>query len=256
MGLAAFFVLYRNNTYFCKKFKDMPATLFLIPVTLGDTPVDRSLPPYNKEIIRSLQYFIVENVRSARRFLKQTDPAMDIDVLTFYTLNQHTKREELAAFLDPLQKGYSMGLLSEAGCPAVADPGAEVVALAQQKGIPVKPLVGPSSILLSLMASGLNGQNFAFLGYLPINSRQRIRMLKQIEQLVYINHQTQLFIETPYRNQKLLQDILNTCRTDTRLCIASDITLPTEEIRTRRIADWRKDVPELSKRLCIFAIGL
>ena len=234
----------------------MPHTLYLIPVTLGDTPVERSLPSYNKEIILSLRHFIVENTRSARRFLKQTDPAIDIDALTFYTLNQHTTREELAGFLEPLQKGHSMGLLSEAGCPAVADPGADVVALAQQKGISVRPLVGPSSILLSLMASGLNGQNFAFLGYLPIDSNQRIKMLKQMEQHIYTNHQTQLFIETPYRNQKMLQDILNTCRADTRLCIAADITLPTEEIRTRRVADWRKNIPELSKRLCIFALGI
>jgi 16S rRNA (cytidine1402-2'-O)-methyltransferase len=149
-----------------------------------------------------------------------------------------------------------MGLLSEAGCPAVADPGATIVALAQQKGIRVTPLVGPSSILLALMASGLNGQNFAFLGYLPIDSNQRIKSLKQIEQRVYSCRQTQLFIETPYRNQKMLQDILNTCRTDTLLCIAGDITLPTEEIRTLRIGDWRKNIPKLEKRLCVFAIGV
>ena len=234
----------------------MPSSLFLIPVTLGDTSVERSLPPYNIEIIRSLCHFIVENVRSARRFLKQIDPAIDISTLTFYTLNQHTSREELAGFLLPLQQGHSIGLLSEAGCPAIADPGADVVALAQQKGIRVTPLVGPSSILLALMASGLNGQNFAFLGYLPIDSNQRIKMLKQLEQRIGTNRQTQLFIETPYRNQKLLQDILNTCHADTLLCIATDMTLPTEEIRTLRIADWRKNVPELSKRLCIFGLGV
>ena len=234
----------------------MPASLFLIPVTLGDMPVERSLPPYNKEIILSLRHFIVENVRSARRFLKQTDSTIDIDTLTFYTLNQHTNREELLGFLAPLQEGHSMGILSEAGCPAVADPGADVVALAQQKGVRVIPLVGPSSILLALMASGLNGQNFAFLGYLPIDSSQRIKTLKQMEQRIYTHHQTQLFIETPYRNQKMLQDILNTCQADTRLCIATDITLPSEEIRTRRIADWRKNIPELSKRLCIFGMGV
>jgi 16S rRNA (cytidine1402-2'-O)-methyltransferase len=234
----------------------MPPSLFLIPVTLGDTPGARSLPPYNKEIILSLRHFIVENVRSARRFLKQTDPAIDIDALTFYTLDQHTSREELPGFLDPLQQGHSMGLLSEAGCPAVADPGADIVALAQQKGISVKPLVGPSSILLALMASGLNGQNFAFLGYLPIDGNQRVKTLKQMEQRIYAHRQTQLFIETPYRNQKMLQDILNTCRADTLLCIATDITLPTEDIRTRRIADWRGNVPDLSKRLCVFGLGI
>jgi len=234
----------------------MPETLFLIPVTLGDIPVARSLPPYNAEIILSLRHFIVENVRSARRFLKQTDSTIDIDALTFYTLNQHTTHEELSGFLDPLRKGYSVGLLSEAGCPAVADPGADIVALAQQKGIPVVPLIGPSSILLALMASGLNGQNFAFLGYLPIDSVGRIKAIKQIEHRVQTSRQTQLFIETPYRNQKMLQDILNACEANTRLCIAADVTLPTEEIRTRQIAEWRKNVPDLSKRLCVFGIGV
>ncbi|MDR2805956.1 MAG: SAM-dependent methyltransferase [Dysgonamonadaceae bacterium] len=234
----------------------MSPSLFLIPVTLGDTPIDRTLPAYNKGIILSLRHFIVENVRSARRFLKQTEPAIAIDALTFYTLNQHTTYEELSGFLHPLQQGESMGLLSEAGCPAIADPGADVVAMAQQKGIPVIPLVGPSSILLALMASGLNGQNFAFHGYLPIDSNLRIKTLKQLEQQIYANRQTQLFIETPYRNQKMLQDILNTCRADVKLCIAVDITLPTEAIRTRRVIDWHKNIPELSKRLCIFALGI
>ncbi|MDR2682699.1 MAG: SAM-dependent methyltransferase [Dysgonamonadaceae bacterium] len=234
----------------------MHPALFLIPVPLGDTPIDQVLPPYNKEVILSLHHFIVENVRSARRFLKQTEPDFDIDARTFYTLNQHTSREELAGFLDPLQKGHSMGLLSEAGCPAVADPGADIVAMAQRKGIRVAPLVGPSSILLALMASGLNGQNFAFHGYLPIDQSQRTQALKQLEQRIYAGRQTQLFIETPYRNQTMLQHILSTCRADTRLCIAADISLPTEEIRTRRIADWRKTLPDISKRLCIFAMGM
>jgi 16S rRNA (cytidine1402-2'-O)-methyltransferase len=233
----------------------MAATLYLIPVTLGATPVDQVLPPGNREIILSLRHFIVENVRSARRFLKQIAPAIEPDSLTFYTLNRHTAREEWGEFLRPLQQGESAGLLSEAGCPAVADPGAEIVALAQRQGIRVKPLVGPSSILLALMASGLNGQNFAFHGYLPIDSSARVKALKQLEQRALADGQTQLFIETPYRNQKLLQEILSACRADTRLCIAADLTLPTEEIRTLCISDWRKAIPNLSKRLCIFALG-
>ncbi|MDR0541574.1 MAG: SAM-dependent methyltransferase [Dysgonamonadaceae bacterium] len=234
----------------------MHPTLFLIPVTLGDAAIDHVLPPYNKEVILSLRHFIVENARSARRFLKQTESAIDIDALTFYTLNEHTTREELSSFLEPLQKGESAGLLSEAGCPAIADPGSDIVAMVQQKGIRVTPLVGPSSILLALMASGLNGQNFAFNGYLPVDNNRRIKTLKQLEQRIYTGRQTQLFIETPYRNQKVLQDILTTCQADIKLCIAIDISLPTEDIRTRRIADWRKNIPELSKRLCIFALGI
>jgi 16S rRNA (cytidine1402-2'-O)-methyltransferase len=148
-----------------------------------------------------------------------------------------------------------MGLLSEAGCPAVADPGADLVFLVQQKGWRVTPLVGPSSILLALMASGLNGQHFAFNGYLPVDSAARIKALRQLEQRATTDRQTQLFIETPYRNQKMLEDILRACRPNTLLCVAADLTLPTEEIRTRRIADWRKHPPMLAKRLCIFVIG-
>ena len=234
----------------------MPATLFLIPVTLGETPLSQVLPPYNKEIVLSLKHFIVENVRTARRFLKQTDPAIPIDELTFYTLNKHTTREELAGYLNPIQAGYSIGILSEAGCPAIADPGADIVSIAQQKAIPVVPLVGPSSILLALMASGLNGQNFAFNGYLPIDSPLKIKILKQLEQRVYSENQTQLFIETPYRNVKTAQDILNTCKPGTKFCIAADISLPTEDIRTKTIREWQKKAPDLSKKQCIFILGI
>jgi 16S rRNA (cytidine1402-2'-O)-methyltransferase len=241
---------------FAQNKQSMNASLFLIPVTLGDTSLARSLPPYNKEIILALRHFIVENVRSARRFLKQVDPAINIDALTFYTLNQHTPREELDTFLLPLQTGESMGLLSEAGCPAVADPGADIVAIAQQKGWKITPLVGPSSILLALMASGLNGQQFAFHGYLPIDSALRVKALRHLEQRAQTSGESQWFIETPYRNQKLLQDILLACRPNTRLCIAADVTLPTEEIRTRRASEWRSKPPELSKRLCIFGLGI
>jgi 16S rRNA (cytidine1402-2'-O)-methyltransferase len=233
----------------------MTPTLFLLPVPLGDTPVDRTLPPYNREIIVSLRYFIVENIRSARRFLKLTEPGIAIDALTFFLLNQHTAQAELPTFLQPLRMGESVGLLSEAGCPAVADPGADIVKLAQQQGFRVQPLAGPSSIVLALMASGLNGQCFAFHGYLPIDAQLRVKTLKQLEQQIYTHRQTQIFIETPYRNQRMFQDILAACRPDTYLCLATDISLPTEDIRTRRIADWRRNVPDLSKRLCVFVLG-
>jgi 16S rRNA (cytidine1402-2'-O)-methyltransferase len=233
----------------------MAASLFLIPVTLGETEISKVLPPYNKEIILSLKYFIVENVRTARRFLKQTDPGLNMDELTFFTLNKYTTKEELSGFLDPVKDGYSIGIISEAGCPAIADPGADVVAIAQQKNIQVVPLVGPSSILLALMASGFNGQNFAFLGYLPIDNEQRIKTLKLLEQRTYSEKQTQLFIETPYRNNKLLEDILKACKPATKLCIAADITLKTEYIKTKNIGDWKKTIPDLSKRPCIFALN-
>lgn len=232
----------------------MSASLYLIPVTLGDTAVSKVLPPYNREIILSIKYFIVENVRTARRFLKQTDSEINIDELTFFVLNQHTCKEEIAEFLQPLQSGNSIGILSEAGCPAVADPGSDVVALAQQKKIPVVPLVGPSSILMALMASGFNGQSFAFNGYLPIDADQRIKALKTFEQKIYSEDQTQLFIETPYRNEKLLQDILKTCKPSTKLCIAVDITLDTEQIISKSVLEWKKGLPELSKRPCIFGL--
>ncbi|MDR0865264.1 MAG: SAM-dependent methyltransferase [Candidatus Symbiothrix sp.] len=233
----------------------MAASLFLLPVTLGETALSKVLPPYNKEVIVSLKYFIVENVRTARRFLKQTDPGMNIDELTFFTLNKYTTKEELSGFLDPVNEGHSIGIISEAGCPAIADPGADVVAMAQQKGIQVVPLVGPSSILLALMASGFNGQNFAFLGYLPIDNEQRIKTLKLLEQRISSEKQTQLFIETPYRNNKLLEDILKTCKPSTQLCIAADITLETEYIKTKSIGEWKKKTPDLSKRPCIFAMN-
>ncbi len=232
----------------------MEASLFLIPVTLGETPVSKVLPPYNRDVIRSLRHFIVENIRTARRFLKQTDPDIQIDELTFYTLNKHTSKEELSGFLLPVTQGHSIGIISEAGCPAIADPGADVVAIAQQKNIPVIPLVGPSSILLALMASGFNGQSFAFHGYLPIEPDQRIKTIKSLEQRIYSENQTQLFIETPYRNNKLVEELLKTCKGSTKLCIAADITCESEYIKTKSIGEWKRQVPDLSKRPCLFAI--
>lgn len=228
--------------------------MYLLPVTLGDTAVERVLPPYNREVILQIKYFIVEDVRSARRFLKKVDASIDIDKLTFFELNKHTQPEVISGYLQPLVEGHSMGVVSEAGCPAVADPGADVVAIAQRKRLKVVPLVGPSSIILSVMGAGFNGQNFAFNGYLPIDPSERARRIKELENRVYSEDQTQLFIETPYRNRKLLEEILHVCRPQTRLCIAANITCEGEYIRTRTVKEWKGRLPELNKIPCIFLI--
>ena len=228
--------------------------LFLIPTSLGESDFNRILPSQNTEIVSVLRYFIVEDVRTARRFLKKANPAIDIDNLTFFILNQHTSPEELSDFLKPMFDGNDMGVISEAGCPAIADPGADVVAIAQKNNFIVVPLVGPSSILLSLMASGFNGQNFAFVGYLPIQPDERSKAIKKLESRVYSENQTQIFIETPYRNMKMLEEILKVCQPSTRLCIATDITLETEYIKTKTIKDWKLQFPDLNKRPCIFLI--
>lgn len=232
----------------------METALYLIPVTLGDTAIETVLPPYNKEIIQNLRHFIVEDVRTARRFLKKVDRDIDIDALTFYTLNKHTSPEDISGYLEPLIAGHSMGIISEAGCPAIADPGADVVAIAQRKDLKVVPLVGPSSILLAIMGSGFNGQSFAFHGYLPIESGERSKKLKTLEQRVYSENQTQLFIETPYRNNKMVDDILQSCRPQTKLCIAANLTCEGEFIKTRTIKEWQKKTPDLSKIPCIFLL--
>ena len=230
------------------------AALYLIPVLLGDTAVERVLPTYNHEVVRGIRHFIVEDVRSARRFLKKVDKDFDIDGSQFYPLNKHTSPEEISGYLKPLEEGHSMGVISEAGCPAVADPGADVVALAQRKHLKVLPLIVPSSIILSVMGSGFNGQSSAFNGYLPIESADRVKRLKLLEQRAYTEQQTQIFIETPYRNNRLVEDILATCRPQTRLCIAANITCEEEYIVTRTLKEWKGHVPDLSKQPCIFLI--
>ena len=232
----------------------METALYLLPVTLGDTPIGKVLPEYNKEVIAGIRHFIVEDVRSARRFLRAVDPQFDIDGSQFFELNKHTSPQDIAGYLRPLCDGRSMGVISEAGCPAVADPGADVVAIAQRKGLKVVPLVGPSSIILSVMASGFNGQSFAFNGYLPIKPDERVKKLRQLEQRIYNEDQTQLFIETPYRNGKMIEDILKNCRPQTKLCIAADITCEGEFVRTRTVKDWQGKVPDLSKIPCIFLL--
>ncbi len=229
-------------------------TLYLIPSTLGNTSVERVLPPYNTEIVSRLRFFIVENVRTARRFLKKCRADIDIDKLTFYELNKHTDRNDIPEFLRPLKEGNSMGIISEAGCPAVADPGAEIVALAHREGYKVVPLVGPSSPLLALMASGFNGQSYTFHGYLPIDSNERAKAIKKLETHAYNENQTQLFIETPYRNQKLAEDILLHCKPQTRLCIAMNITCEDEYIATKTVKEWKNRLPDMNKKPCVFLL--
>lgn len=228
--------------------------LYLIPVTLGDTEHNKVLPAHNREIVKQIKYFIVEDVRTARRFLKKEEPSIVIDELTFFVLNQHTSPEEVSTFLKPLAEGNAVGIISEAGCPAIADPGADVVAIAQSKQMKVIPLVGPSSILMSLMGSGFNGQSFAFLGYLPIEGNSRGKAIKHIESRIYSEDQTQIFIETPYRNNKMIEELLKTCRPQTKLCIACNITCEDEFIKTKTIKEWSKKVPDIGKRPCIFLL--
>ncbi|GJQ04131.1 SAM-dependent methyltransferase [Capnocytophaga canimorsus] len=228
--------------------------LYLIPNLLGESTVDAVLPPQVASVVSSLTHFIVENEKSARKFIKQITPEKSQQSLNFYVINKHTQATEIPSFLYPCFLGFSVGVISEAGCPGIADPGSEVVSLAHQKNICVVPLVGPSSILLAMMASGLNGQSFAFNGYLPIDREQRKKTLKSLERKAR-EGQTQIFIETPYRNDKMLADLLQTLQPNTLLCIASDITLPTETIKTQTISQWKKVKVDFQKRPTIFIIG-
>ena len=230
-------------------------TLYMIPITLGETPINQVIPEFNSDIINEIDIYIVENIKTARRFLKKSGIIKAIDELTFFEINKRTNESEIPSFLKAITEGKNIGVLSEAGCPGVADPGADVVALAQQQNIKVVPLVGPSSILLAIMASGFNGQSFSFNGYLPKDQKDRTRKLKDLERLVKNKQQTQLFIETPYRNHHVLEDILKNCFNTTKLCIAVDITLPSEQITTKTIEDWKKTKVNLNKRPCIFLIG-
>ena len=236
--------------------KKIETALYLIPVTLGETEINQVLPSYNHDIIVNIKHFIVENIRSARRFLKKVEKSIDIDELTFYELNRHTDRKFIGQYLDALGDGKPVGIISEAGCPAIADPGADVVAMAQQKGYKVVPLVGPSSIIMSVMGSGFNGQSFAFNGYLPVEIPQRIKALKKLEAKVWNDDQTQLFIETPYRNAKMFETIIGALKPNTKLCIAAGITCAEEYIKTKTVAQWKKEkLPDLGKIPAIFLIG-
>jgi len=229
--------------------------LYLIPVTLGDSSIEQVIPAFNNQLINEIDIYIVENIKTARRFLKKAGLIKAIDDLTFHELNKRTHESEYPTFLKEIDNGKNIGILSEAGCPGVADPGAEIVSLAQQKNIKVIPLVGPSSILLALMASGFNGQSFCFNGYLPKEQKERIRKLKDLERIVKNKNQTQLFIETPYRNTHVFEDMIKNCFDSTKLCIALDITTPSEQIQTKTIADWKKTKIDLHKRPCLFLIG-
>jgi 16S rRNA (cytidine1402-2'-O)-methyltransferase len=231
------------------------AKLYMIPTTLGDTTLERVLPPDLTSIISSIPVFIVENIRTARRFLKKVNPAIVIDQLTFFELNQHTDKNDISRYLEPLQQGNDIGIISEAGCPGIADPGAEVVRIAHTKDIQVVPLVGPSSILLALMASGMSGQNFAFNGYLPIKNPEKSQQIKFLERRMQTEGQTQVFIEAPYRNLQLLDELLKNCEPRTLLCIAADITLDTEFIKTKPVAYWKTHIPDIQKKPAIFMIG-
>ncbi len=230
-------------------------TLYLIPCPLGDMPPELVLPTSAISVARQLNHFIVEQPKTARRFLSALEHPSPIQSLHFSTLNEHTRPDELSALLAPLLAGHDAGIISEAGCPGVADPGAELVNLAHRKGIRVIPLVGPSSILLALMASGMNGQSFAFHGYLPISEPERNKMISTLENESASRKQTQMFIETPYRNEKLFNALLSQCRPQTQLCIATDISMPEEQIYTRTIAKW-KSMPsiDINKRPSLFLL--
>lgn len=230
--------------------------LYLIPTTLGDTAETADVLPVKvNRVINMIDEYIVENEKSARHYLKKMGLQKPLPEIILHPLNQHTQPHEISSYLNAIALGKNIGVISEAGCPGVADPGADVVKLAHEKEITVIPLVGPSSILMSLMASGFNGQNFAFNGYLPKERGDRIKKIKELELLATKKNQTQLFIETPYRNMHLLEDLVAHCDNQTKLCIACDISLPTEFIKTKYISSWRKQLPDITKRPTIFLIN-
>jgi 16S rRNA (cytidine1402-2'-O)-methyltransferase len=233
----------------------MKGILYLIPTALGDAPSPADFPEINITVIGTLRHFVVEDVRTARRFLKKILPAIKIDDLTFQILDEHTRPEEVSALLAPAIEGENMGLLSEAGLPCVADPGALLVSYAHEKGVKVMPLTGPSSIFLSLMASGFNGQNFAFSGYLPVDKKEKAAKIRELETTAYRQDQTQIFIETPYRNQQMMESLVETCRPQTRICIAVNITMPDETIITRTVEQWKRmKWPEIQKKPAVFLL--
>ena len=233
----------------------LTTALYLVPVNISDAPLADVLPSGNLEILKGLRHIIVENVRTARRFLKRCDPTFDIGAVTFYELNRHTDPLEVSSFLEPLRRGEPVGVMSEAGCPAVADPGALPVSIAQREGLRVIPLVGPSSILMALMASGFNGQGFSFNGYLPIQPKEREQKLRELETISRKTSMTQIFIETPYRNNRLVESLAATLKGDTLLCVACDITDPEQEsVKTLPVSKWKKEKYDYDKRPAIFLI--
>ena len=231
----------------------MNGRIYLIPVTLGGDDFLRVIPEKVIGLTRQLRYFIVEDIRSARRFLRLIDKEFPINDSVFFELNEHTGESDITNYLEPIFNGSDIGVLSEAGLPGIADPGAGIIAMAHQKGITVTPLSGPSSILLALISSGLNGQNFSFNGYLPVKPAERSVKLRELEKKAGEGY-AQIFMETPYRNQKMLESIITTCHSNTLLCIAADITLPTESIRTMKISEWKRDLPLLNEKLVVFVM--
>ena len=229
--------------------------LLLMPMTLGSDEIDHVIPEEVKSLAIKTRFFAVENIKTARRYLRRLDREFPIDDSEFFILNKKTKPSELSAMIKPIFEGNDVAIISEAGCPGVADPGADLVAFAHQKGVFVSPLTGPSSILLGLMGSGFSGQSFVFHGYLPRERKQRIKTFKDYEKTATKTGQTQIFMETPYRNMNVLEDLLNECMDTTFLCIACDLTLPSERIQTMTVADWRKHAFDLSKRPTMFLIG-
>ncbi len=229
-------------------------TLYLIPSPLGESALETILPAHVQAIAARLDTFVVEHPKTARAFLKQIVTHTPLQQLNLLVLDEHTPETEVAALLAPLLAGKDVGLISEAGCPAVADPGSNLVRLAHQKNIRVVPLSGPSSILLSLMASGLSGQHFAFHGYLPVDKAERKKKLHELEQASASRNETEIFIETPYRNRQMLEAIVETCGAATALCVAVDVTLVTEWIQTKTIAEWKKQLPEIDKRPAVFLL--
>ena len=230
------------------------AQLILFPVPIGAENIESSLPPYNRQMLNTCRTFIVEDIRTARRNLKIMGYEAPIDEVNFMELNEHTPQTDIINYLDPIEKGENVGLMSEAGLPCIADPGNLITAMAQQRGIEILPLVGPCSIFLALMASGFNGQNFSFNGYLPIDESRRTAMLRTLEQRIHRDSQTQIFIEAPYRNDKLLNFFASKLQPFTRICVACDITLPTQFIRSRLARQWLSNPPDLNKRPTIFLL--
>lgn len=231
----------------------MSGKIYLIPVTLGGDDYNDVIPPKAISITRGIRYFVVEEIRSARRYLRLIDKAFPIEEAHFEVLNEHTGSTDISHFLKPCSEGFDLGLMSEAGLPGIADPGARLIRIAHRIGIKVIPLSGPSSIIMALTSSGLNGQNFTFNGYLPVKQAERESKLKELERKTH-DGSSQIFIETPYRNQKMLESILEICNKECMLCIAADISLPSESVQTKSISDWRKQIPDLKNRLVVFIL--
>jgi len=227
--------------------------VYLMPTILGESSLNMVIPQGVQDVVKDIRFFIVENIKTTRRYLRNIDKTFPIDDALFYELNKHTNLDEISKYLQPVLDGNDIAVVSEAGCPGIADPGADIVKIAHEKRIKVVPLVGPSSMFLALMASGLNGQNFAFHGYLSKDKSERIQQLKRLDNQA--KYSAQLFMDTPFRNMQLLEDVLTHCSKEIKLCIACDITTPSEMITTKTIAEWREHVPNLNKRPCVFILG-